>query len=318
MARGARARKQPTRARKLTVVVAASYHRAVNDQVPAARDEEVQLSDSLPAPGALAHRRWTGDMQTPELVELGDRELVVFTRRWRDVERPNQDAAGLIALDTDRLVLVLADGAGGQPAGDRASEAAVRIFGLTVQRVALDGLPLREAVLQGFDAANQAVLDLGVGAATTLVAVEVEGETLRTYHAGDSRALVCGQKGRLKLLTAAHSPVGHAVQAGILEEDEALHHEELHLVSNMIGGDDMRVEVGAPLELAEHDTLVIASDGVFDNLGPEEIVDHVRKGPLGEATEALLAAVERRMGGEDVEAPSKPDDVSLIVLRRLR
>ncbi len=274
--------------------------------------------ESIPAPSALAHRRWTGDMETRESLVFGAHEVVVFTRRCPGVERPNQDAMGLVAIDEDRLVLVLADGAGGQPAGDKASEAAVRTFGLTVQRVALEGVPLREAVLQGFDAANQAVVDLAVGAATTLVVVELDGETLRTYHAGDSRALVCGRGGLLKLITAAHSPVGHAVQAGILEEDEALHHDELHLVSNMIGGDDMRVEIGAPLELAANDTLVVASDGVFDNLGPEEIVELVRKGPTEEATDALLAATDQRMAGTDEFAPCKPDDVSLIVLRRQR
>ena len=257
-------------------------------------------------------------MSAPERLALSAFELSVFTRGCPGADRANQDAIGVVAIDDNRLVLAVADGAGGQPAGDKASEAAVRTFGLTVQRVALEGVPLREAVLQGFDAANSAVVDLGVGAATTLVVAELDRETLRTYHAGDSRALLCGQRGKLKHLTAAHSPVGHAVQAGILEEDEALHHDELHLVSNMIGGPDMRVEMSAPLELADNDTLVLASDGVFDNLGPEEIVEHVRKGPLGEATESLLTAIERRMAGDDAEAPSKPDDVSLIGLRRLR
>ena len=111
--------------------------------------------------------------------------------------------------------------------------------------------------------------------------------------------------------------MGHAVQAGILEEAEALHHEELHLVSNMIGGSDMRVEVGAPLEMAENDTLLIASDGIFDNLGPDEIVEHVRRGALEDATQSLLAAATQRMDGVDSSSPSKPDDVSLVIMRRI-
>ncbi len=257
-------------------------------------------------------------MEKPESVRHGPADLIVFTERCPGVDRPNQDAVGLVPLGEGRLVLAVADGAGGQPAGDRASESAIRAFCETVTQAATDGHPLREAVLQGFDRANAAVLALGVGAATTLVVAELEGWTLRTYHAGDSRALACGQRGLLKLLTAAHSPVGHAVQAGILEEEEALHHEELHLVSNMLGGDDMRVEMGAPLELANRDTVLLASDGVFDNLGPEEIVEHVRKGPLDEAAAKLIAAIGRRMTGDDPEAPSKPDDVSLICLRRSR
>ncbi len=274
--------------------------------------------DPEPSDDAPLVRQWTGDMDAPESLSLGGAELVLFTKRWREADRPNQDAVAVVAFGDARLVLAVADGAGGQPAGDRASEAAVRTFGETVRDAALGGLPLREAVFQGFDRANAAVIDLGVGAATTLVVAELEGATLRTYHAGDSRALVCGQKGLLKLLTAAHSPVGHAVQAGILEEDEALHHEELHLVSNVLGGDDMRVEMGAPLELAGHDTLLLASDGVFDNLSPEEIVEQVRKGPLLAAMGGLIGVIDARMTGDDPEAPSKPDDVSLIGLRRSR
>ena len=275
-------------------------------------------ADPEPSDDAPLLRHWTGDMGEAETLELGGARLVVFTKRCPEVDRPNQDATAVVALGDDRLVLAVADGAGGQPAGDRASEAAITAFGATVRDAVEGGLPLREAVLQGFDRANAAVMELGVGAATTLVVAELEGNTLRTYHAGDSRALVCGQKGLLKLLTAAHSPVGHAVQAGILEEDEALHHEELHLVSNVLGGDDMRVEMGAPLELAENDTVLLASDGVFDNLSPEEIVEQVRKGPLTEAASALVAVIDQRMTGDDPEAPSKPDDISLIGLRRSR
>ena len=164
-------------------------------------------------------------MAGPELIRSGAADLIVFTERCPGIDRGNQDAVGLVPLGDGRLVLAVADGAGGQPAGDRASESAIRTFCETVTQAATEGHPLREAVLQGFDRANAAVLGLGVGAATTLVVAELEGWTLRTYHAGDSRALVSGQRGLLKLLTAAHSPVGHAVQAGILEEDEALHHE---------------------------------------------------------------------------------------------
>ncbi len=40
-----------------------------------------------------------------------------------------------------------------------------------------------------------------------------------------------------------------------------------HIVSNVVG-----VDVGSALELAARDTLLIASDGLVDNLKTEEIV----------------------------------------------
>ena len=49
---------------------------------------------------------------------------------------------------------------------------------------------------------------LGAGSATTLAVAEVVGQTVRTYHVGDSPIWVFGQRGRLKLQTVPHSPVG--------------------------------------------------------------------------------------------------------------
>ena len=97
---------------------------------------------------------------------------------------------------------------------------------------------------------------------TTLAAVEISGVSARPYHIGDSSILITGQKGKLKLNTVAHSPVGFAVEAGLLDVDEALHHAERHLVSNVLGLENMRIELGSPVDLAPRDSLVIASDGL--------------------------------------------------------
>ena len=68
-----------------------------------------------------------------------------------------------------------------------------------------------------------------------------------------------------------------------MKEEDAIHHEARHVISNVIGSDQMRIEIGPPIEMAPRDTLLIASDGLFDNLLPEEIVEAVRSGPLEEA-----------------------------------
>ena len=47
-----------------------------------------------------------------------------------------------------------------------------------------------------------------------------------------------------------------------MEEEDALNHQQRHVVSNFVGSDDMRIEVGSFMELAERDTLIIASDGL--------------------------------------------------------
>ncbi len=174
---------------------------------------------------------------------------------------------------------------------------------------------LRTAVLNGIENANHAVQELGVGAATTLALVEIQESAVRPYHVGDSMILVTGQRGRVKLQTVAHSPVGFAVEAGLLDEKEALHHEERHVVSNIIGTPEMRIEVGPNQSVAMRDTVLLGSDGLFDNVHLDEIVELVRKGPLLDAARALAELATTRMHEPQEGQPSKPDDLTFVLFR---
>jgi len=170
---------------------------------------------------------------------------------------------------------------------------------------------LRSAILHGIDDANRAVRALATGAATTLAAVEVHDNTIRPYHVGDSLILVTGQRGKLKLQTISHSPVGYALESGLLDESQAMESDERHLVSNVVGSADMRIEIGPRLKLAPFDTLLLASDGLSDNLPAEDIVEGVRQGPLARRAAELMARCTARMveGGH-------PDDLTAILYRR--
>ena len=170
-------------------------------------------------------------------------------------------------------------------------------------------------ILDGVEEGNDAVRELGIGAATTLVVAEIAGRTLRPYHVGDSAILVVGQRGKLKLQTVPHSPVGYALESGLLEEKEALHHDERHLISNMVGAPDMRIEVGSPIRLAPRDTVLLATDGLLDNLSLQEITDGIRTGPLASGVEKLADTCRRRMCAPEGEHPSKPDDVTFLLFR---
>ena len=172
-------------------------------------------------------------------------------------------------------------------------------------------------MLDGVERANAEVTGLAVGAATTLAVVELGRAAIRPYHVGDSTILVVGQRGKLKLQTVPHSPVGYAVEAGLLDEKEAIHHEDRHLVSNIVGSPEMTIEVGRTLKLRPRDTVVLGSDGLFDNLHVEEITEIVRKGPLGAAAAALADVCRRRMDEPEPGRPSKPDDLTFLVYRGL-
>ena len=239
----------------------------------------------------------------------------VCSLRCPSKESPNEDAAALIPVGDAAAVLVVADGVGGERAGAQASEIAVRCLEEAVSRSDEDEAGLRAAILDGIESANAAVQELGIGAATTLAAVELCDGWARPYHVGDSMILVVGQRGKIKLQTVAHSPVGFALEAGVIDEHDALHHEERHVVSNVLGTHDMRIEVGSALHLAHHDTLLVASDGLFDNLRVDEIVERIRMGPIASCAARLVADARRRMTEPAAREPSKPDDLSFVLFR---
>lgn len=253
-----------------------------------------------------------------ELRECGGR-IALYSARAPEKDTNNEDAAGVFCLDEDALVLVVADGMGGAPQGEQASAIAVESTRSRLQLFDSSTTSIREAILDGIEDANRSIGALGVGAGTTFVAVEItKGHVVRTYHAGDSEVLVTGQRGKLKLQTLSHSPTSYAVEAGFLDAREAIQHEDRHLVSNALGTPEMRIEIGVATKLSRHDTLLVASDGLFDNLHLHEITDIVRKGPLAQALTALIDQCRQRMLHPAVGYPSKLDDLTVILYRRSR
>jgi serine/threonine protein phosphatase PrpC len=261
------------------------------------------------------------DMPQGEVQDVAGGIAAVFSARLPGKTSPNEDAAAVIPLDDRTAVIVVADGLGGSASGDQASRLAVEALIRSVEPVGATGSAsatgeqVRTAILDGFEQANRDVQSLGGGAATTLAVVEIHDGTVRPYHVGDSAILVTGQRGRLKLQTICHSPVGYAVEAGVLDELEAMYHDQRHVVSNVIGRPDMRIEIGSPLELAARDTLLVATDGLFDNLHLPEIVERLRKGSLPTAVDELAVQSRQRMLEPIEGQPSKPDDLTLVAFR---
>lgn len=230
---------------------------------------------------------------------------------------PNEDSAAIIPVNDTHVVLAVADGVGGLTGAKRASNLTVQALHKALSGSAdAPGRSLRTAILDGIDAANRAILASSGGGASTLALAEIGPDYVRPYHVGDSVVLICGQRGKLKLYTTPHSPVGFAMEAGLLDEKEAMEHTELNLIFNVIGSSDMRVEVGSEQPLAPRDTLVLATDGLTDNVLQDEIIAAVRAGPLDLAINRVADLALKRMRGERANTPSKPDDLTTLLFRR--
>lgn len=265
------------------------------------------------------------DMTDVQLLELHGGHAAVFSSRSPIKQTPNEDAAAVLGFEPSGDgtpgdgtsgggggTLVIADGMGGVRGGEQASAAAIA----SVRKaLAHSQGAARGAILDGIERANAAVLALGIGAGTTLVAVEIDHDYARPYHVGDSQVLLVSQRGRIKHCTIAHAPVAMAVEAGMIDSFDAMHHRDRHLVSNYVGSPDMRIEIGPRMRIAPRDTLVLGTDGLFDNLHMEEIARIVRKGSLHDAATALAHAARGRMDEADPLLPHKPDDLTFVMFR---
>jgi serine/threonine protein phosphatase PrpC len=255
------------------------------------------------------------DLSQAEPCLFAGGQAVVFTSRSPIKETVNEDAMALIPVGERAGVLVIADGLGGLPAGEVAARLAVTTLEEALNRVTSDGMSMREAILDGIERANADILALGKGCATTVAVVELQERMIRSYHVGDSLIMLVGQRGKLKFQSVSHSPVGYAVEAGLMDEAEAVHHEERNVVSNVLGTSEMRIDIGPAIELAPRDTLLLASDGLPDNLYMDEITARMKAGPLPIAAETLIRDCRERMENPLQNRPSHPDDLSVILYR---
>ncbi len=257
------------------------------------------------------------DHFAPQAARLAGGTALAYTARDPTADRPNEDALALLPLDDERAVIALADGAGGEPGGAEAAALTLRTLqqSLRQARAQPPAEGLRAAILDAIEAANRQLLNTLPGALTTLEVVEIGAWHVRSYHIGDSGTLLMGGRGRVKYRTISHSPVGYAIEAGLVEAGEALFHEDLHLVSNLLGTREMHIDIGPRLRLSPRDTLLVASDGLGDNLLPRELTELSRKSPLERVRDRLAALGRRRMLEPTAGTPSKPDDLSFVLFR---
>ncbi|MFK7818920.1 MAG: PP2C family serine/threonine-protein phosphatase [Planctomycetaceae bacterium] len=260
-------------------------------------------------------------MDEAQAVSCANGTALAFSRPSPAKETPNEDAAAVFDLWAGTAVLVVADGVGGMKAGHKASSSAIRAIKRSLKK-AKEGSDLRSFILDGIERANENILRNAAGSATTVAIVEICDGFMRPYHVGDSIILQIGNRGQIKWSALSHAPLSYAVEAGVISEANAMVHPDRNLISNVVGDREMRIEIGPRRKLAKSDTIVVASDGLCDNLSTLEIADFTRRSPLPERVQQMIAETRNRMylaidGRSELEnLPGKPDDLTLVVYRR--
>ena len=136
---------------------------------------------------------------------------------------------------------------------------------------------LQRSVLITNDHVIEASRKLGAreGIGTTLIAAVLHKDFLHYVSVGDS-GLYHLARGTLRLVNHPHvfgTVLDRAAEKGIMSYEEALEHPERAALTSFIGADPLEeIDSNAdPIRLSTGDTVIIASDGLFNTLSKTEI-----------------------------------------------
>ncbi|MBN1137930.1 MAG: serine/threonine-protein phosphatase [Anaerolineae bacterium] len=259
------------------------------------------------------------------LTDIGrERELNEDSFYYRVTQSSDEGPLGLLAV---------ADGMGGQLAGEVASRWAVQTLkrelaplfrpqdpavtrqldaealavvgsGATVR---LEETDLARLLQHAVERANQVLLGYARqrptqagGMGSTLTLAVVEGRRLTLVHVGDSRAYLW-RGGQLSQLTEDHSVPGALLKQGKIKPDELYTHPHRNVLYRCLGlKPGLEVDHLAPLELRPGDGLLLCSDGLWDMVYPaDRLAALVAAGGDPPAICRRLVDAANQAGGED-------------------
>ncbi len=214
----------------------------------------------------------------------------------------NQDACAVF-IRGERLLMVVADGVGGNKCGEIASRLAVETLKSAFEGSAPDSP--RSFLVQATEEANQRIRAyVGThpecrGMATTLVAALIQYPALHLIHAGDSRAYLL-RRGLLKKATEDHTLVRKMVKEGLLTPEEAKRHPKRHVIVNALGISDTQPYDYTCYDLEPGDQVLLCSDGLYDELPDEKIRDILLKHEPKTAVRALVDEANASGGHDNI------------------
>jgi serine/threonine protein phosphatase PrpC len=223
----------------------------------------------------------------------------------------NEDRMGY-CYTRDSGLFALADGMGGHPEGEVASQLALQTLAALFQREAKPQLaePLRflhDAIIAGHHqllryATERALMDTP---RTTVVACLLQGNAAYWAHCGDSRLyLVRGDK--LIARTRDHSyselqeTLSHVVPIG-----ERFNRNVLFTCLGSPG--KPVVDTAGPLLLQPGDRVLLCSDGLWGSLSDAEITEQLAARPISDAVPELVERALRKAG-------DKSDNVTVLAV----
>ncbi|MDI1360582.1 protein phosphatase 2C domain-containing protein [Methylotenera sp.] len=225
-------------------------------------------------------------------------KFTIFQNSRQGPRQYNQDRLAY-SYSKDALLLVVADGMGGHRHGEIAAQLAVTTMTDAFQRLAVPMLSspakfLIDHMQQIHDMIDQLTQERELIEAprTTIVAAVVQRGVLYCAHVGDSR-LYHFRDGHLLYRTEDHSIVQSLYSKGIINKDDMSTHPYRHKVYSCLGGDvPPKIDLSDRQELAEGDTILLCTDGVWGAVTDEQIKRILNSPSITDGVTTLLDVAE--------------------------
>lgn len=248
---------------------------------------------------------------------MTERGITLSSYAGTDVGRRRTNNEDAFLIDDELGLWVVADGMGGQAAGEVASQQAVE----TVHGMVLSGLRRGSANVERIlESAVQAATYMVYGMAeldssktgmgTTLSAVLRQPDRLIIAQVGDSRVYRV-RNGRATQLTEDHTLVNWQIQQGLITAEQAKKSKQKNVITRAVGNRDyVQVDI-FHCDVMPNDVFVLCSDGLYAYIRATELPELLEA--RGDAAVQALIDMANERGGRDnitvalVEAKEDPN-----------
>ncbi len=200
----------------------------------------------------------------------------------------------------DTILMVIADGLGGEPAGEIASNYVIEEF---KQLTSMDYMRIFKDPPSFFRKMDHVLCTLAEknhelnGMATTLISIFIKNHVASWCHSGDSR-LYHLRKNRIRQITQDQNLARFLIQEGELTKQQAKHHYSKNVIDQCIGCKDLTPESGKIL-LEPGDVLILTSDGLYRSIAEQDICRTISRFSKPELAADALIKLSLEAGGKD-------------------
>jgi serine/threonine protein phosphatase PrpC len=223
-----------------------------------------------------------------------------------DYRENNEDRC---LVDSSGRFFLVADGMGGQCAGEKASEMAIELISRKLEQLVDftrdENGQVTAAIDQAVSHANVEIMALSEldpdfhNMGTTIAMLVKAGDRYYAAGIGDSRIYLY-RGGRLQKLTKDHSLTDALLEAGTITEEEAARHRYRNVLYRYLGTKEGGTGAKAqPVDVQRGDRFLLCSDGATDGLNDQDLAQLLAGNDDPEKAAQAIVSAAQQAGSRD-------------------